>query len=215
MLLLAAGLNAGTITVISQGATPGTFSQGMTGPAGFVEYVAAGWTTGSSSYSSVTITAVLEGQDLSGDSIDAYLDTQTGPGTTSLDEIATASDIAVPSGSYATVTLFTGLSLSANTSYYLTLAPEGSDQIVWGIDNNQPSPTTDTGVSEIGAQFCTEDIAGCDAYPPASAFFGLNANPIFDVTSTSTPAAVPEPASGALLASGLALGWLLRVYRRR
>jgi len=213
LLLSAAGLHAGTVTVISQGTTPGDYSQRMTGPGGYVSYMVAGWTTGSSSYSNVTITADLEGLDPSGDSIDGYLDTLIGPGTTaSPDEIASVFDIPVSSGSYANVTLFSGLSLSANTSYYLTLAPDGSDQINWGIDDNQPAPVVDTGVTEIDAQFCTPDIAGCDPYPPASPFVDLGANPIFTVTSTP-PSAVPEPESGALLAAGLAVGALLLRYR--
>jgi hypothetical protein len=87
----------------------------------------------------------MEGQDSCGDSVDAYLDAAT-PGTPiGLDikvsnEVASVSSISVPYGSFSTITLFTGLSLNANTTYYLTPAPDGSDTIDWGIDDSQPSP---------------------------------------------------------------------------
>lgn len=220
LLSMATGLTAGTITVISQGATPGDYSQPMNGPGGFAGFVQAGWTTGSNSYSNVTITVVLDGQDPGGDLVDAYLDTASGPGTTAgADEVASHLGISVPYGAldvdenFSTVTVFTGLSLNANTSYYLTLAPEGSDQIYWGVDNGQPGPTVDDGVVEIGASFCSDDIAGCADYPPASPFVGLGANPIFTVTSN--PASVPEPASWGLLAAGLAFTGLLHRCRWR
>jgi MYXO-CTERM domain-containing protein len=213
LLFVACSLHAGTI-IIGQGTTAGSFSQFMFGPgsSGFEAYVAAGWTMGATSYSNVTITADLEGIDPSGDTIDAYLDTMTGPGTTAgADEVANSLDISVPSGSYNTVTLFTGLSLSANTTYYLTLAPDGTDEITWGIDNNQPSPTTAAGVSEEPGQFCSGDGDGCASYPPASPFDGLD-DPIFTVTSSSS-AATPEPSSALLAAAGLGLFAFLRFRR--
>lgn len=211
LLLLVAGLNASTI-VISQGDTPGDFSQTMTGPDGFTAYVDVGWTTGGTSYTNVTITATLMGQD-STDQVDAYLTTQRGSGTTAgANGVAAATGIVVPTSGYGVVTLFTGLTLNANTSYYLTLAPAGSGQMLWGIDDAQPSPIADAGVTPISADFCTEDGPGCDAYPPASPWGGLGANPIFSVTSN--PASVPEPATAALMSAGAVLLVLLRRFRR-
>ena len=69
-------------------------------------YLAVGWTTPSSGYAHVTITALLEDQDTSGDTINAYLDTMVGSGmTAALDEVNRSLDISVPSGSDSTVTL--------------------------------------------------------------------------------------------------------------
>jgi hypothetical protein len=210
ILLAAAGLHAGTI-VISQGTTPGDFSQPMTGPDGFTGYVDVGWTTGSSSYSNVEIDATLLGADQGLDLVDAYLTTTAGTGTTS-PAYATSTGIAVSDSGYSSVALFTGLSLAANTSYYLTIAPESSDQVYWGIDDNQPNPVLDTGVSIIAASFCTDDSGNCADFAPASSGFdspgSLGANPIFSVTQES--ASTPEPATSVLLAAGLALAGILR-----
>jgi len=201
------GLNAGTI-VIAQGNTPGTYSQTLRGPTAFTTYVEVGWTTGAAAYSNVSIQATLQGLDPGGDSVMAYLTTSFGPGTTT----GLSNDSPVPYNTYSSVTLFSGLSLLANTSYYLTIAPDGSDEVLWGIDNSQPAPIADTGVSILAANFCTEDIPNCAPYPPASGFPGnpLGVNPIFSVTVNS---GVPEPMSGLLLAGGLALLGAVRRLR--
>ena len=209
MLGFAGGLHAGAI-VISQGNTE-NISQLMQGPAGFTGYMAVGWTMGSTTYTNVTISALLIGDDPSGDTIDAYLDTQIGPGTTAgADEIASAFDISVPSGIFNTITLLTGVTLQAGDSYYLTLAPDASDEIEWGIDTSQPNPTVAAGVTEIPAEWCNNDIVGCGDYPPASPFGAYGDNPIFSVTSDPSPA--PEPTTAFLMAGGLALLGFLR-YR--
>ena len=212
LILSGAGALHADSTIIQQGTTPGSFSQTMIGPDGFTGYVYAGWQMGSSSYSNVSISVVLWGVDAS-DTVDAYLDDSIGPGTSVSNEIASVTDVNVSTTDYSSVLLFTGLTLNAGESYYLTIAPDGSDTVYWGIDNSQPSPTAAPGVSEYDAGFCNDDIAGCDIYPPNSPFVDLGANPIFTVDAVPT-AATPEPASAELFAGGIALAAFVR-YRRR
>jgi hypothetical protein len=221
MPLLACGLQAGTI-IIYQGDTPGGFSQSMSGPGGTngSEYVYAGWQMGSTSYSNVTITAELSGADTS---VTAYLSNSIGFGAFDVNPIDTSGVISVQGGlddgsfdgglEFYTVTLFTGLTLDAGQSYFLTLAPGGTDQVYWGIDDSQPGPTGDPTVTEYPAGFCNSDDEGCDdSNPPNSPFFPIGANPIFEVTGDPiTPA--PEPSSFAFAAGGLALVAFLR-HRR-
>jgi len=206
-LLAATALDAGTV-IVSQGTTPDFYSLNMGGPNVFTGYGTQGWTTGSSGYSNVEIDATLGGLDqLGGDVVDAYLTTSIGQGTTSLDEIASSLGIAVSNDGYSSIALFTGLSLNANQSYYLTIAPEGSDRVSWGSDSSQPAPVLDTGVSLITGAYCTDDVAGCADYAPASPFGSWDANFIFSATEESS---TPEPASGALLITGAGLVWLRR-----
>ncbi|MGA2255528.1 MAG: hypothetical protein ABSG53_12765, partial [Thermoguttaceae bacterium] len=89
-----------------------TDGQGNAGYGLLDEYVrAAGWSQ-TSTYSGVTITAEIDPGIGSGTSGTAYLMTQIGPGTTSAEQIATASFSATGSAfSPALNTLFTGLTL--------------------------------------------------------------------------------------------------------
>ena len=220
ILTAACGLQAGIITIISQGTTPGTWSQGLQGPGAFTTYADVGWTTGATPYSNVTIQALLRGDDVV-NTVDAYLTTAIGTGTTTANEVARTLGISVASGSFNQVTLFTGLNLAASTSYFLTLAPGGSTHLTWGIDDSQPSPVTASGVSIIPAGWCNMDGFDCASYPPASGPLTLSggvpvnplgANPIFSVVANDS--SVPEPASAALLAGGLGLVILARRRRR-
>jgi hypothetical protein len=204
---LAIGLRADTI-VISQGDTPGSFSQLLSGPStGTRAYAEAGWQTGATAYEGVTIAATLLGADAGGDLFDAYLSNAIGPGATTLDFV---SGITAPGGGYSAITLFTGLSLLADTDYYLTIAPEGADGVYWGIDNNQPPTVLDAGVTFLSPPgWCSDDAAGCSDPAPTSEFFDLGAIPMFSVTNV-TPSSVPEPASGLLLAAGLGAGAMMK-----
>jgi hypothetical protein len=115
---------------------------------------------------------------------------------------------------YNNVSLFAGLTLDANTTYWITLAPEAVNQVSWAADSNQPTPIADTGVSLAGNGFCTDDIGNCNFdYAPASSFVP-NVNPIFSVTAVSADV-TPEPASMMLIGSGLGLFGLLRFRKAR
>lgn len=207
MLATATVLQASVI-VISQGTNPSDFDQNLTGP-GFREYAEVGWQTGSTSYSNVTITANLEALDPGGDLIDAFLSNSIGPGAPILLEQA---GISVPDfNSFQTITLFSGLTLNANTNYYLTLAPESSQGASWAVDaflNGsfqviQPPMTLDSGVSFLSPPgFCTDDGSNCADPAPQSAFQDSGAIPVFSVFAN--PATVPEPATASLLIAGLA-----------
>ena len=163
----------------------------------------------------------MEGNDSGGDVVDAYLSTSVGSSTTSA--YATQAVITVPdyTNGFSSVTLFTGLSLAVDTSYYLTLAPEDGNSLTWGIDNNQPSPVADTGVVLIPATFCSDDIYGCGTFPPGSASFDPNSpasfpigvNPIFSVTAQGS--STPEPGTALLFGAGLGLLAIGHRSRRR
>ena len=211
---MAAALHAGTITVISNTGTP-TSSQTVQGPNAFADFVEVGWQTGSTSYDNVTITALLQGH---ASDLVAYLTTSEGTGADNTTLVAT-SPLDVEAASYEDVILFTGIALSANQTYYLTLAPSNSGSLDWGLAG--PSFTLDAGVTYLGAYACNADVPNCDiAYPPASSAFGDNdwgvsPDPLFSVTEADPPGPAPEPGTLVLAGLALALGAARKTIRRR
>jgi hypothetical protein len=120
---------------------------------------------------------------------------------------------------YQTITLFTGLTLAANTQYFLTLAATNSNAITWGIDNSQPAVATAVGVVEGLAGYCTTDNPDCDnSFAPNSSGFQLSGGtpadalgfePIFAVTAVSV---APEPGGVWMLVGA---GMVAGVFRFR
>ena len=207
--LVAFSLRAGDI-VISQGVTPGDISQTLFGSSDLTQVVYAdvGFTTGATGYSNVDITADLQGYTSGSASVTAYLSTSVGTGA---GPALASNDVTFSSGNFSNILLFSGLTLDPGTSYFLTLAPDAGSTIAWGIDDSQPAPVTDLGVSIIPAGFCSGDGGDCASPPPSSPGFTLNngvpadalgANPIFSVTANNV-SGVPEPATYLLFATGL------------
>ena len=125
----------------------------------------------------------------------AYLTTRIGPTASTADLVATF-DVAFPA-SGADVTLFSGLSLLPNTTYYLTIS---SDSVINGIWYGTGTPTVQTapGVRDNGS-YCTHDLS---AFPPSEAFIsspglGLEYTVAVPAPETSTAASL-----GLLLAPG-------------
>ena len=210
------GLHATTV-VISQGVNPSVdFNQFLAGP-DFREYAEVGWQTGSVAYTNVTISALLEAFDSGGDVLDAFLTNAIGPGAAT---VATTTGIAVPSGAFSTIALFSGITLAANTDYYLTIAPETGQSANWAVDATfdsgtftftQPPLVLDAGVSFLSPPgFCTDDGGNCDDPAPTSGFGDAGLIPVFSVTGLS----VPEPSDGILLAGGFVFG-ILWLHRKR
>jgi PEP-CTERM motif len=216
-LILSMGLSlpASTVYVISQGDNPSSFTQSLMG-SGFREYAEVGWTTGSTAYSNVTITAMLIGLDSGGDTFDAFLSNTIGSGATTEAE---ADGLTASDSGFAMVTLFSGLNLTANTDYFLTIAPEAG-QMQWAVDATfagsftQPAMLLDTGVVFIKPPgFCTDDSGDCNDPAPTSGFQDAGLIPIFSVTSDTS--SVPEPSTLVLAAAGIAAGFVRSRRPRR
>ena len=208
LLAFTAVLQAGTIVISQSGVVVG--SERITGPS-FRSYAEVGWQTGSTAFSNVTITASLLSDIDFSQTLIAYLTTSIGTGAGAA--VATSPVITVPAGSaYQDITLFTGLSLSAGTTYYLTLAPQDDQTLYWS--QSAGAPITALGVSYLGANGCNDDAGNCADYPPGSPGFdspydyAISPNLNFSVTAQDT--AVPEP--GTLALAGIAIA--LFVWRR-
>jgi hypothetical protein len=155
--------------------------------------------------------------------VNAFLTTQVGPGTTAAHEVAssstqfsTAASGLLPPYTFTTATLFSGLSLSAG-SYFLTVQPV-SGTAFW-----VSSPSSSAVITASGASLTSSFLSAFadQAYFPANTFGGVGdvSGPHlwFSVSGdlASTGDAVPEPATLALLGSGLAAVAAARRRRRR
>jgi len=174
-----------------------------------------------SSFDDVSISANLANAYNFGSTGTAFLTTQIGAGTTTANQIASATFSPAYSGSNAftsvtPTTLFSNLTLTAGT-YYLVLSSNSSiDTLSWE-GGSSVTTTTAPGVS-IGATDLTDNFHTTSSYIPADSFSPYQ-NVIFDGEPTNylytvTGVAAPEPNSVMLMLASLAgLGLFLKVGR--
>jgi hypothetical protein len=184
-------------TVVSLTGTYGSADKLWGGPP-----LAVSWTS-PNSYDNVSITADLQnlfdGSSFTGT---AWLMTQIGPAASVSDEVATAQFLLPAFVFNSTVSLFTGLDLSAGTYYLVLSAPSNAVGVSWLTTYNfftvvpPPTITTDTGVSYNGDWAASAN----SSFLPASSFAGPESlDLIFDVSGTPVSSS-PEP-STLLMAS--------------
>jgi|HubBroStandDraft_6_1064221.scaffolds.fasta_scaffold102253_3 hypothetical protein len=149
----------------------------------FGEYAhEAGWSQ-TSGYTNVSITAEIDPGTGSGTTGTAYLMSRIGPGTTSAQQIATASFSATGTAfSPVLTTLFTGLTLGPGNYYLVLSSPTG---LGWE-ETNGTSPVTASGVTyNSNASTFGNPL---QAYAPASTF--SSNDPELEFTATGTPSPV-------------------------
>ena len=136
--------------------------------------------------------------------VDAYLTNSLGPGTTAANVVASNTFVSAL-GDHQPETAFANLDLGPGTYYMLLVALGESNLTGWDLTYS-PTVTAVPGLS-YGTSYVSPDIADAGGFPPASADFFTSAQTggatlLFSISPT---AAVPEPASAVLLASGLLL----------
>jgi hypothetical protein len=156
----------------------------------------AGWSQ-TGTFDDVTITAEIDPGTGSGLTGTAYLMSSIGPGTTTIDQIDTATFTASGAAFTAQLnTLFTGLTLGPG-NYYLVLSSPGG----LGWEGNDPgiTPVTGPGVTFLSAESTSPNSPA--VYPPAGDFSSTLGNiPEFTVTAVSS---VPEPSGIAFLCAAM------------
>jgi hypothetical protein len=193
-LFLLAALPAVAATIITQTAT--------TNLGTLYAPVYAGWTQ-TSTYSGITITAMLASDDPA--------DTATGTGylVNSQPPTTVASQVGSPGTPFSTnnttfspITLFTGLTLGPGT-YYVVIS-NGGDVLAQSSRPGSTTVTLGTGVTagpdgvENGAE---------NAYPPDTPFFIVSQKEelLFSVTGTPVVTPVPALSPWAMLATAILL----------
>jgi hypothetical protein len=200
-LLVPTGLAFATpITIISA-------TGGQNGQAILASPVGESWTQ-TGAYTGVTISANLIGG--AGKTATAYLMNQIGPGTTALNEVTAPFLISDSIAASTSITLFSGLTLSAGTYYLLIDGTNAPNPLGWP-GTISPTYTEDGGVSgvqELG-------VSGTEAsFSPASTFSTTSTAVFFTVTGTpGATSTAPEPGTLAMLGVGCA--GLIVVARRR
>jgi hypothetical protein len=191
-------LRGDSIVISVTGALDGGFYPLSSGQA-----AASSWSS-SMTYDDITISALLTGGPSPGT---AYLMTQTGPGTTTTNQIA-SENFVFPQNP-ETVTFFAGLTLDPGTYYLVVGSPvTGLNGPVGGWRDTSdsscncfPPPTIalDTGVTR-NVDFLAR--GSVNAYTPASTFqqgVGIHGDP--DLQYIVTGVVVPEPSSLLLFVS--------------
>jgi hypothetical protein len=189
---------------------------GTGGTGGAPAFAAVDWTQ-TSTYTDVTIDALLEDDGLVAPAQGvAYLMSKIGPGSTSANEVTSPFSFSVPYGPGVSKQLFSGLTLGPGT-YYLVIEP--TSNFAWQEDT-APGQTLSSGVTQGPDELFSKTVA---TFAPATAFtpqvvIGSQNDDTrwFSVTGTlsSTPtSATPEPSMFVLLAIGL--GGLLVARLRR
>lgn len=206
---LAAALPAATIISVSDSDpdNPGTVNIASNGP------LAVSWTTPGQGFTNVTIQAAIGFPTAAGGSslISAFVTRVLGPSATVADQVAASGTFAapntVPNSPTPLMTLFTGLTLDANTTYFLSVFPVSGGTSAWDFEN--PSAvTSDVGGTLNGQFFRSATIDG--TYAPASPFTAQSFGPGFFTVTGDAAGDVPEPSTIALVGLGLAGAGLLR-----
>lgn len=200
-LLAAAASSAPAATIVSVTASPTNVTAGTA-------ITTAGWTQ-SSSYSNVSVSAVLSNASGSGASLamHAFLTNSAGPGTTVANEIASVAFNLAP-GIFQNRSLFTGLTLGPG-SYFLVMQMDGGTTPAGGWSVAVPTIVTDTGVTRAADRF-SSTAAG---YAPASVLSPINNAQQLLYSVQSVDSSVPEPSTAAVVFVGL--GLLIRANSRR
>jgi hypothetical protein len=196
------GINAGTILDVA-GPNNWPISPAANDPGNHI-YLVASWTQ-TIEYSNVDI--AFRGNGVSSTATGtAYLTTRMGSGTTAADQVALRSFNA-PSPPSSWISLFSGLTLPAN-SYYLMIFADPGSVIAWDATSPDTATTTLGAGVTLTPSFLYDGLLLSGAYapyPPATDGFGFQDNLLINVTS------IPEPSTLTFMAgavAGLAL-WRL------
>ncbi len=145
---------------------------------------------------------------------DAFLMSQVGSGTTTAQQLATAS-YSVPANSDGLVTLFSGLNLLPGNYFLVVDVTSGVGG--WDGSTYPPLLVTASGVTFLGTGSKEIGFPGAAPYTPSINFdYGTNGNQLeFTVTSVDTAALTPEPPAITLCGTGLLLIALIAVKNKR
>lgn len=208
-------------TIISVGGTVVSLQVLFTTPAsppvsGAEDAAVGGWSQ-TSSATNVSIAAMLDSTVApytAAFSGDAFLMSQVGSGTTTAEQLATAS-YSVPANSDGLVTLFSGLDLLPGTYFLVVDVTSG----VGGWDGSTYPPVliTASGVTFLGTGSREVGFSGAAPYTPSINFdYGTYGNQLeFTVTSVDTAALAPEPPAIALCGTGLLVITLIATKKKR
>ena len=171
-----------------------------------VQYVS--WTQ-SDAYTNVSVEATLRSNIGGAPALGtAYLTNLIGSLATPANNVATPFSISIGNGSFAPISLFSGLTLGPG-KYYLVISPAGgvTDTALRWAGKNPNTETLGAGVTsnQDGMVYNVGDFNA--AYPPASTFGLKGRTLLFSVTGD---AQIPEPATGAIVLAGLCGLALLR-----
>jgi hypothetical protein len=195
-----AALNGATI--VSVGGVP-SFS----GSVGMEQSQTTAFST-SSAYANVTISALISGPAT--ETVDAWLTTSVGPGTTAGDVI-TSTSLNFP-GFPATLTpIFSGLALPAGT-YYLTLYNPSNTNGSWSATAT-PVITAAPGATHVFSGYHIE-LSPPTAFAPEEIYAALSGQATHLIYDVST-AAIPEPGTFAAGVGALLLAAAVRSRRSR